>query len=646
LSGFRQVHNSLGICNENNHGIIADRKALVQGMLSAGRTAIGGFYSDFTEAVSTVGLELESIPAGQESKLVAEVDDLTKAMSANSEGVRTMKKQLIGMLLIVVSSLVWDSGPALASKAGPDRAVVEREARQIEQITADNNLDELIEMLAIGTFPSKVKVAMYLKDSGQRKALEELERANKEFGGWNLETPCDDRSGVFALAIWKIKTQDASSAERIDALLELIESRGPIVPESKTYDTVTINGASQKRLRAQRPNYDLGLCAEQELERFGDPSLTARLRKSENKGVAAYAVWREVRDMPAEPAIARCVDIVHNEGRTQQYGAIHCLQRFEHPNAVLALDVLAYEGYSEAVRALNHFGSKPDVFERICNHLLGNPYHVVRLFAVSPVRILRTESLRGESLKTLVRALYDPSEQVRRSAAQSLCNYIYPVTRSDLMAVRQDLLFARRHPDTEVRSRINKVLERIGWLDPDMPKGDAPVIRTDMEARAYSKGGGLERKKRMVALLEVQGKAALEKGDDDEAREIYRKLLILEPENEAYRSYLPEEAPRFIVYYTKNSQYDGRPEDAELDEYWLFTENQIESYDWDTHTITLSKEGVQRIPASSTIGVRGRSFVVVADGQRCYLGAFWSSFSSISCSLPVINTFRLHRTCK
>lgn len=550
-----------------------------------------------------------------------------------------MKKRLVGTLLIVASFLVWDGGRALASKAGPDRAVVERETRQIEQMRAKNDVDGLIKMLANGTFPSRVKVATYLKDSGRKKALAELERANKEFGGWNLETPCDDRSGVFALAIWKIRTKDAPETEKIDALLELIEGRGPIVPQYPEDDTATDMATY---IRTAAWNYDLGLCAEQELDQFNDPSVTTRLRKSENKGVAAYAVWREVRDMPAEPAIARCVDIVHNEDRTQKYGAIHCLERFEHPNAVLALDVLAGEGYSEAVRAMDHFASKPDVFERICNHLLNNPYEVVRLFAVSPVRILKSKSLQGESLKTLVRALYDPSEQVRRSAAQSLCNYIYPVTESQLMAVRDDLLLARRHPDAEVQSRIKKALERMGWLNLDMPQGQTPAIRTDIEAHAYSKGGGLERKKRMIALLEVQGKAALEKGDDDEAREIYRKLLILEPEDEAYRSYLPEEAPRLIVYYTKDSQYDGKPEDAELSEYWLFTENQIESYDWDTHTITLSKEGVQRIPAGSTIGVRGKSFVVIADGQLCYLGAFWSSFSSISCPVPVINILRLH----
>ena len=74
--GFRQVHSSLGICNEDTRGIIADREALVQVMLYAGRTASRRFYGDFTEAMSTVALELESIRTAQNSGLVAEVDDL------------------------------------------------------------------------------------------------------------------------------------------------------------------------------------------------------------------------------------------------------------------------------------------------------------------------------------------------------------------------------------------------------------------------------------------------------------------------------------------------------------------------------------------------------------------------------------------
>ena len=553
-----------------------------------------------------------------------------------------MKKRLIRTFLVGVFLISMSEVIAISSTAGPDKAVVEREARQIEYMRARNDIDGLIDILAKGTFPSKVKVAAYLKDAGDTGALPELERANEEFGGWRLETPCDDRSGIFAVAIWKIQTRDLPDAEKIDALIELLEGRGPIVPKVEIYDTVTVNGVTKKRLRPQVPNYDVGICSEQELERLDHPSLAPRLRKIENKGIAAYAVWRQVRDMPAEEAISGCVQIVHEEGRTQQYGAIHCLKRFEHPNAILALDILAGEGYSEAIRALRHFASRPDVFDRLCNHLLQNPYYVVRLFAVSAVRFTESESLRAKSLETLVRALYDPSEQVRRSAAQSLCNYIYPVTEEQLLVVREELLLGLKHPDAEVRDRMEKALSRVGWLDLDMPQRKAPRIRKDIEAYSYSKGGGLERRKRMIALLEQQAKEALEKGREDQVNEIYRKLSILEPNNQTYRSCLPREVPRFAMYYVKEDRDDTSLEEVVLDDYRLMTEQDIVDYDWDTHTITLTKEGVQRIPASSTVGVRGRSFVVVADGQRCYKGAFWTSFSSIGCPLPVIDVLRLN----
>jgi hypothetical protein len=211
------------------------------------------------------------------------------------------------------------------------------------------------------------------------------------------------------------------------------------------------------------------------------------------------------------------------------------------------------------------------------------------------------------------------------------------------MIIRDDLLKASEHPDAEVRSYVNKSLERMGWLDPDVARGDVPKIRTDIEEQSHPKSSGIERKKRMLALLEEQAQEAVQKGEDDKVDEIYRKLLILDPQNEAYRSYLHDETPRLAIYYSKEKKHDNNVslEKVELDDYQLLTEKHIVSYDWDTHTITLTKEGIQKIPASSLIGVRGRSFVIVADGERCYLGAFWTSFSSISCPVPVINILRL-----
>jgi len=316
-----------------------------------------------------------------------------------------------------------------------------------------------------------------------------------------------------------------------------------------------IKYGSKKYIRLITPNYHVGVCAEEELEQFEDPSITSRLRKIENKGVAAYAVWREVRGMPRDTAIARCVGIAHEEGRTQQYGAIHCLRRFEHHNAILALDVLAGEGYSEAIRALGYSRSDPDVYRRLCTHLLKNPYNIIRLFAVSPVCYISNNTLRIKSLSTLVRATCDPGEHIRNRAAQSLSNYMYPHTESDLAPLQRELLFLRKHPDPKVRDHIEKGLKRMGWMDLDIPKGEGPRIREDLEAYLLPRPYG-ERRENMIATLNSIRQRAIEKKDEEALREICTKLLILDPNNEEYREYLDECVSRLNT--ARLSEAEGR----------------------------------------------------------------------------------------
>jgi hypothetical protein len=93
----------------------------------------------------------------------------------------------------------------------------------------------------------------------------------------------------------------------------------------------------------------------------------------------------------------------------------------------------------------------------------------------------------------------------------------------------------------------------------------------------------------------------------------------------------------------------------------LITESDVVEYDWQTHTIRLTekgvepfvKPGVRDLPVKyddetrtlkaegenheEKVALLGKAFVVIADGQRCYLGVFTSSFSSLVLSLPVIN---------
>jgi prepilin-type processing-associated H-X9-DG protein len=70
----------------------------------------------------------------------------------------------------------------------------------------------------------------------------------------------------------------------------------------------------------------------------------------------------------------------------------------------------------------------------------------------------------------------------------------------------------------------------------------------------------------------------------------------------------------------------------------LFTEEDIVEYDWNEHSLKLTPEAWKRLPAVRSVW--GLPFVIVADGERCYLGAFWSSGSSYMPKVPFIGGFR------
>ena len=92
--------------------------------------------------------------------------------------------------------------------------------------------------------------------------------------------------------------------------------------------------------------------------------------------------------------------------------------------------------------------------------------------------------------------------------------------------------------------------------------------------------------------------------------------------------------PRFGLYFITNNTI--QLERTELASQPLFTETDIVAYHWTNHTFVLTEEAAQRIPPISDVGTGGKWFVIMADGQRCYLGAFWTSFSSIGSTHPVI----------
>lgn len=77
----------------------------------------------------------------------------------------------------------------------------------------------------------------------------------------------------------------------------------------------------------------------------------------------------------------------------------------------------------------------------------------------------------------------------------------------------------------------------------------------------------------------------------------------------------------------------GELADVKLSSMPIISETDIISYDFSKHAMRLKPEAIKRLPRPSASGI---PFVVVTNGERIYLGAFYSSFSSITCAVPVI----------
>jgi len=75
-----------------------------------------------------------------------------------------------------------------------------------------------------------------------------------------------------------------------------------------------------------------------------------------------------------------------------------------------------------------------------------------------------------------------------------------------------------------------------------------------------------------------------------------------------------------------------------LDKQPLFTEQDIVWYDWQSQQILLKPEALRRLPQihKPPVNVFGVPFMVAVNGQRIYLGAFWTSVSSRSSGVPTI----------
>ena len=428
---------------------------------------------------------------------------------------------------------------SLAQRLMPDRAKIEAEAKQIQELVEAREINGLIQMLSTGEFPSKVTAAEYLAEIGDERALAELENLNKSYGGWVLQEIHEDRSGVFAVAICRILNRNLSEKDQIEALFELLEGRGPAVPESfkdKIVKVSTVNGVVMENVRTlyNNLNFNVGKRVAIELDKFDDPLIVPRLRQIENRGVSPHAVWMEVRDMDMESAIARCQQIARDEGGEQRYGAIHCLKNFG-IDAIEALNQLALEGHGEAITVLGDYKEDEKVFELLCWHLTNNTNYFVRRNAISPVAFVKSDSFRLKSLQTLVKALYDPSERIRKRAASSLSSRAYRNKKFAFDQMEDSLLIALKHPDEEVRQYIRESLERLGCERLDEKVPEPPPFRTDLEERSKPPLTAAQRLKAKTEPLEKEAVKAMEKGPAEKAVMLYTELLELRPDYEPYQ---------------------------------------------------------------------------------------------------------------
>jgi hypothetical protein len=93
------------------------------------------------------------------------------------------------------------------------------------------------------------------------------------------------------------------------------------------------------------------------------------------------------------------------------------------------------------------------------------------------------------------------------------------------------------------------------------------------------------------------------------------------------------EGDRFGLFIV--SRPDTNIQQVEVDKNPIITEKDIVEYHWKTHTIILSEEGLSKFPSGNKYF--GKPFIIVADGHRCYMGAFWSKILSANYSRPVID---------
>ena len=124
-----------------------------------------------------------------------------------------------------------------------------------------------------------------------------------------------------------------------------------------------------------------------------------------------------------------------------------------------------------------------------------------------------------------------------------------------------------------------------------------------------------------------------------------KEVMVVAAEAPAAEGAAPADRPAFALYGV-TSEVDVTNQEAvqaldlqalALTPSPLLTDEDITSYDWARHLVRL-KPGVRERLVPAKPELKGIPFVVVAQGKRVYLGAFWTPLSSFAHYVPVIYT--------
>ena len=80
---------------------------------------------------------------------------------------------------------------------------------------------------------------------------------------------------------------------------------------------------------------------------------------------------------------------------------------------------------------------------------------------------------------------------------------------------------------------------------------------------------------------------------------------------------------------------DIKIENVKLAEFPIISDKDIITYNWKSQRIAITEQAAKKIPDHSSV-LEGIYFVTVVNNERCYLGAFWSIFSSLWPNFPTI----------